>query len=413
VSSEEFGAYFDSGATVSDQLMDAKQLFGLARIVPDDPEWIWFRDPENYSPVLPKLGLDEGTYLDVWDEVTRVFPLHWARETHAKENQSYGWTGLHPPVLGWLAHHPVASFLATRPYGWATVAPLLRLGLDLIRTRDLPRTQSLRVDLRNLDQYVGRLFELEVLSEFARRGWAPEIVGTPDFRFHINGIEAYAEARHRGAPFGMALSRLVHTPMDADWHRLNITLKRISGVHAEVSAIAGRINKDVETILGTAHDSPISIETDDYAMEHIAEGERRTIRLSYGSHESYASELEHLVLGTLRDKSAQIKAVAAKGHPAILLLDCRSLISPEPRTPDDARVANRAKYMTRILAGGDRFLAENQWVSGIIWWWKKADWPIRLSEMIHEPPLISMLTADGYIESMDTALVAAALRGHD
>lgn len=398
---------------MSDQLIDAKQLFGLTRIVLDDPEWIWFRDPQNYSPVLARLGLDEGTYLDVWDEVTRVFPLHWARETHAKVKQGYGWTALHPPVLGWLEHHPVATFLATRPHGWATVAALLRLGLDLIRTRDLPRIQSLRVDLRNLDQYVGRLFELEVLSEFARRGWAPEIVGTPDFRFHIDGIEAYAEARHRGAPFGMAVFRLVHPPMDADWHLLKITLKRISGVQAEVGAIAGRINKDVETILGTAHDSPASIETDDYAIKHVAEGERRTIQLSYGRHESYSSELEHLVLGTLQDKSAQIKPVASKGYPSILLLDCRSLFSPEPRKPDDARVANRARFMASILAGGDRFLAENQWVSGIIWWWKRADWPLSLSEMIHEPPLISMTAADGHIESVDTAFVAAAFRGHE
>lgn len=136
---------------MSDQLIDTKQLFGLNRVVPDDPEWAWFLDPQNYVPVLPKLRLDEATYLDTWNEVVRVFPLGWARETHAKTKGSYGWTGIHPPVLGWLAHHPVASFLATRPYGWATIAPLLRLGLDLIRTRDIPRIQSFKVDLRNLD----------------------------------------------------------------------------------------------------------------------------------------------------------------------------------------------------------------------------------------------------------------------
>lgn len=171
-----------------------------------------------------------------------------------------------------------------------------------------------------------------MLSEFVRRGWAPQIVGTPDFCFHIDGIEAYAEARHRGAPFGMALSRLVQTPTDADWHLLKIKLKRVSGVQAEIGAIADRINKDIEAVLGTASDSPTSIETDDYTIKHIDEGERRTTRLSYGRHESYSSELEHLVLGTLRDKSAQIKAIASKGYPSILLLDCRSLLVP--RAPE-------------------------------------------------------------------------------
>lgn len=47
-------------------------------------------------------------------------------------------------------------------------------------------------------------------------------------------------------------------------------------------------------------------------------------------------------------------------------------------TPDDTRVVNRARFKSGI---------------------------------IHEPPLISMTTADGHIESVDTALVAAALRG--
>lgn len=66
---------------MSDQLIDVKQFFGLTHMVLNDPAWIWFRDPQNYSPVLAELGLDEGTYLDVWDEIMRVFPLHWARDT--------------------------------------------------------------------------------------------------------------------------------------------------------------------------------------------------------------------------------------------------------------------------------------------------------------------------------------------
>lgn len=99
-------------------MIDVKQFFGLTRMVLNDPAWIWFRDPQNYSPVLAELGLDEGTYLDVWDEIMRVFPLHWARETHAKVKQGYVATAdLHPPMYGWLEHHPVATFLAIRPYG--------------------------------------------------------------------------------------------------------------------------------------------------------------------------------------------------------------------------------------------------------------------------------------------------------
>ena len=148
--------------------------------------------------------------------------------------------------------------------------------------------------------------------------------------------------------------------MDADWHLLKITLKRVSVVHTEVGAIANRINKDIERILRTAYDFLTSIEADDYAIELMAEGEPRTVWFSYGNHERWSSALEHLVLGTLKDKSAQIQAVASKGHPSMLLLDCRSLLSPEPRSLDDAQTANRARFMTRILADGDRFLAENQ-----------------------------------------------------
>ncbi|HET8631515.1 MAG TPA: hypothetical protein VFL91_29175, partial [Thermomicrobiales bacterium] len=57
--------------------------------------------------------------------------------------------------------------------------------------------------MRDKDQYIGRLFELELLAEFVRARLTPEIVGgperkRPDFRVSVDGRDVYVEARHRG-----------------------------------------------------------------------------------------------------------------------------------------------------------------------------------------------------------------------
>lgn len=392
-----------------DSDVDLRKTFGLTKIVADDTHWTWYLDEDNYAPILPHFGLDKANYLDLWDEIMKVFPLEWAKQTHSRLKGSYAWMGFHPPVLGRLNYHPVATFLAKRPYGWTTLAPLLRLGLHLIRTRSLVGIQSLRRDLKNLDQYPGRIFEIEILSEFIQRGWAPEIYGTPDFRLCIEGRHVYAEARHRGITNGMALTNLIHLPFDADWHFLKILLNRIPEKEQDLLTIADSINKDLESILLGSKSEKALIDTADYTIRHLCEGPPRTVEISYGSHKSYSTELGHLTYGILRDKSDQIKTTATQGYPSIIIVDCRSLFWPESQMQTDVYTASRAELQSHILASGQRFLEETNWVSGIMWWWPQPHWSLSLYDLVHARPSMSITTVRQHISTMDAQAVAAAL----
>lgn len=116
-----------------------------------------------------------------------MFPVHWARKAIESEYDTHGYPGIHPMPFGWLPFHPVANFLAQKRShgGWAQAAPILRLGIDLLRTKAISGTKSIRRDLKNMEQYGGRLFELEILSEFSRRSYKPKIEGTPDFSIAV------------------------------------------------------------------------------------------------------------------------------------------------------------------------------------------------------------------------------------
>jgi hypothetical protein len=113
---------------------------------------------------------------------------------------------------------------------------------------------------------------------------------------------------------------------------------------------------------------------------------------------------------TLQDKSNQLKAVASNGYPSVLILDCRSLLPPELRDPSTPDSWNRPQLKAHILFAGKKFLDENRWVSGIVWWWKKAEWPLRTFDMINEPPAISMTIENQYMEVVDSVLAADVFR---
>jgi hypothetical protein len=130
----------------------------------------------------------------------------------------------------------------------------------------------------------------------------------------VGGVAAYAEARHRGAPFGMAVSHLVHPPFEADWEALRVTLKRTSGIHADVRQLARAINADIASIVKSVQIVPALIETNDYTIEHLRGDEPRTLHFRYGSEQPYAGELEQLVYRTLEEKSTQLTRVASQGR---------------------------------------------------------------------------------------------------
>lgn len=380
--------------------MDAKKLFGLRR-TSDAKGWLWYLDPENYRPILASLDLDESRYLEAWSQVHRAFPFEWAQGVARSQRGGVGWSGLLPPHLGRLAHHPIAFFLAHRPYGWATAAPLVRLGIDLYRVKDIPGAVSVVRDLRRLDQYVGRLFELHALSTLQAAGWRPSIVGTPDFQFTIDNTPFLAEARHRGAPLGMAVFSHVFPPVSAQWHHIKVHLESIDVTEEKAPVVAQQINTAIADLLTTPEGFGERIGTH-FRVVHDDKGDARTISFSYGSPGPLSAELGFLTYRTLREKVRQLSQ-GPVDHRKVVLLDCRSLV----RSIDRDQVLRDA-----VLAGGERFLQEERSITGIIWWWPHRKAAVSLRAMIHEPDAISVSVRGSHREGLSAeTLLNAAWQG--
>jgi hypothetical protein len=381
--------------------MNAKEFFGLERVEEDNPDWVWFLDPANYSQVLGTFQVSENIYLNAWGEVLNVFPRTWARKTMLARIGGPTAQGIHPPFFGWLHYHPVAHFLSQHVFAWSSAVHVLRLGMELLNTRDIPRIQSLRRDLKNLDQYIGRLFELEVLSDLAARGLQPSIYGTPDFRFRVGNTSVYAEARHRGLPFGMATTFGIHPPIDANWHSIRVTLRKVSGTRSDMLDLELRINRDIAEMFRSPADSIPQVVREDYTIEHTEDGEARTMSISYGKDESWRSELRRVTHLTLVEKSKQIRPIALSGHRVALMMDCRSLVSPLAKSGNPSVDKHNTEQRNSVLDAGAQFLEENQWVSGIVWWWKHTAWAKKLAEDLHQPWHFSVSTSEGHKESFE------------
>jgi hypothetical protein len=86
------------------------------------------------------------------------------------------------------------------------LAEAVQLGLDLVETRAIPKVHSLRNRLKVDSEYLGALFEIEVLATLQRSGMSPAIHGTPDFLVRTRNHQVQIEARHRGVPFSRAVA---------------------------------------------------------------------------------------------------------------------------------------------------------------------------------------------------------------
>ncbi len=160
----------------------------------------WYLESAQYGDILEQLGIGEEEYSEAVDEVLEVFPLEWAGKEYGRIVGSGGpkHFSLRPSPFHGLAHHPLPALLIGAGRSIWPMVELVRLGNDLLATKSLLKIHSLRRDLRDSDQFLGRLFELEALAEFARHGLQPEILETPDCRLQIAGRRVYVEMRHRG-----------------------------------------------------------------------------------------------------------------------------------------------------------------------------------------------------------------------
>lgn len=177
----------------------------------------WLEEPALYESLSRQISVTREDYFSAVREILDVFPVTWIEKECVKITQgrnSLAEFSLYPVPDHWLTYHPVPLMLSSRaPKAMRQICELIKLGRDLCVTKDLPRTQSLRIDLQDFNQYLGRLFELEVLAAWIYAGMHPEILKTrpnsrtPDFKLKVNADDwIFVEVTHKRVPIGMAIA---------------------------------------------------------------------------------------------------------------------------------------------------------------------------------------------------------------
>ena len=170
-------------------------------------------DERFYQELVRLCKISDRDYQAAVEQISAVFPDAWARsELQAIQSGQGSFTQfqLHASPFDRLSHHPIPFLIATDHPGGIELSEVVRLGMDLNLTKNIPGIKGVRNRLRDFDSYPGAIFEIEVASELTRAGLNPEIVRIPrstaqDFKVSIDGRDIYIEARHRGISRGMAI----------------------------------------------------------------------------------------------------------------------------------------------------------------------------------------------------------------
>lgn len=381
--------------------MSSSNIFGIPKYVEDDPEWLWFNDAENFEKISFNLCIPIDDYVAAIQEMLEVFPVGWARKVAPREVGYVGYAGIHPMAFEWLDFHPIARFITQKPYNaFACLAPIVRLGMDLIRTRHVPKIQTVRKELRSLEQYSGRLFELEILSTLLRVGLEPQILGTPDFFLKFNERAIFLEARHRGVPFWMNVASNIYMATDESSPAVRVEITYVSGVRKEASELCAEISAELKTMDLTVLLTGKPIVRRRYIIRHEPDAKPGTMIVGYGEDKPWATEIVNFVYRTLCEKRDQLWKVKSSENVCVLLIDCRSLLTEEFTEKSGVRHDWREQVKAGILKAGEKFLEENGWISGIIWFWRTKSWPINLESVINDPLPVSLSTISSHIEGL-------------
>ena len=158
---------------------------------------------------LSRLGISESQYLSCVNRVEQVFHRQWAEKEHERwksEGEGHVESHLMPTPVMWLRYHPVAFLYKPISGGWHPISNIVKLGsalrpLELLPKKDHNRfVERLRLT-KDLSEYRGALFELEVLEKFLERGF--QLLGSHE----LSGVDwallnpphqVFLEATHLG-----------------------------------------------------------------------------------------------------------------------------------------------------------------------------------------------------------------------
>lgn len=356
---------------------------------------VWYLDSEKYRWFLENVQISEEDYFRYINEVLEIFPIQFSQDytqgVMKKEKGLYGTFSLHPVPFNVLKRHPVSTFMSGKVPDYHILAEIANLGKDLSVTKNILGIASVRRDLRILDQYIGRLFEIEILAAFTRANMNPEIMGTPDFRAMLAANPIYVEARHRGPPFAQAVHEGIMLGLAfKEFGDLSVSVGNVGSTGECVEQVAETVLNDIYEILGTKQTEPVTIKKQTYEISHDPSGGPRGFSFRYGQN-SYDGDISNIIKYALKDKERQLNKVGSfKGY-RVQALDLRSLFPALP--PEEKREAiapgwlnyyapRIKKWRNSVLFVVHDFLNQSNTTDAVLIWWKneKGVWPCNIRE---------------------------------
>lgn len=381
----------------------------------------WYLERDGYEPFLRHTSLSESEYLDAINQLLALIP---ADEARAYGNQIMHAEGglaapfqLLPVPFTVLTKHPLKLFLSGYVPNYWILCEAVNLGRDLVETQAIPGTVSIRNDLRALDQYVGRLFEIELLAELQRASLEPVVAGTPDFLATVRDVRIAIEAKHRGAPFGAAvISNLTTALAFLDFGDLSVVLKAPGSSGETVQQVVQAIEADVRSVLSDASGARIPIERPTYSICHDHSAGQKVLNVRYGRSD-YEEDLRFLIRSVLREKEQQLGRSSYAETQGLVAIDCRSLFPALPSQEKQNAVAPGClnyygprikRWESGLIGEAKQFVLQSSQVRGVLLWLRnhRAGRPCTIGDYYLARYSASLVTRD----TVCTACSAGQLR---
>ncbi len=382
-----------------------------------EPSWAqgnpWYLMPSQYNQFLQEMRLSEKQYLEAIAELHEVIPLQKARSHTNKllyQQESLIHENFHPQPFSVLGHHPLQVFLSGLPSSKWDLVDAVRLGRDLVESRNIDGLQKLRRRLGVFKEYTGALFEVELLAEIYRAKFKNIKINkdTPDFECDLECSHFLIEAKHCSVSVPRAITQNITLGLAfQEFGEFKITL--LSGIGCNDKSINELVEQIVKDARSLISGELTKFESNEYLITHDPNLGPRAVSIQYGGN------TEGRVHGALKEKERKLsKRGVRKNEIAIVALDLRSQFPASPlfekykdttyikswlkkNMPDLDKWHNSARESARTFVGSSDV------VSGALLWFPNSErahpcTPVEYYKATHTMTLVtkqSTITAVG------------------
>ena len=373
------------------------------------PWYLEFDPPEALSRFLDEIRLGREDYERAMNEVARLCPpeVGEARVRRLLEEEGFlGEFSLHPSPHRRLVRHPLPLLMSGFGRTAPTLCELLRLGLDLRAVKHLEGIRAVMKrlsDTQDVENVIGTLFEIEVLSFLVRAETQPELMGTPDARATVDGKRVSIEILHRGAPaWRVVTAQIVAGLAFLSFGEVTVKLEPgIGGPGKQLEMFATNLVSHIRSVVESRDGDTVTHGSGpNYSFQHDPLGPARSLDIKF-KEESYADLLEGLAYGILRDKDekqGQLRQAHASGDTCLFAVDVRPLLPAVPALSGNGYLESiRRRLMPErkaIIKGLRRFMDEADLLDGVLLWSRKSPLQIGLRELLHDPWQVSLICRD-------------------